>query len=782
MRWNAFTPQKMHLDGSTLLLHEEGKPRMSIRFLEEDIIRVSLLPDGDWRLDRTWMITGSGGSMPREGRLRSEPAACPCPAVKWDVQKHTAEASSGKLNINIQINPLLIKYESADGIPLALDWKFSLAEKGSGILHEALEFPREKIYGLGEKSGILDKSRRKFTMRNQNALGYNARRTDPLYLNFPFYICWRPDIQAAYGLLYDNLSTSHFYLNQRFGSFAGRRAFRAEDGDFDLYFILGPTIEGVIEKLTRLTGRPMLPPKYSLGYLAAGMNYLEGADAVEKLDKFLENLHEHEIPCDAFHLASGYSKATDKKRHVFTWDRKRFTEPEKIIDKFHRRGIKVLASIKPALSPAHPQYGALKISKALIRNSKDGEPATALFAGEKASFLDFTSVQAWDWWQANAAGELLAKGVDGLWNDDNEFEVPDGTQCSNYGHPLPGSMLRPVQAMLMAQASCEAQQHARPDERPFTLSRSGCPGLQRYAQTWTGHNTTDWNSLRFNIPMGLGLGLSGMPNYGHAVGGFFGRMPDAELFLRWVQQGIFMPRFCIDSWRVDGSASEPWTYPEVLPQIRDAIHLRYRLIPYLYSLCREMAEAGQPIQRPLVYAFPGDSGCTDESFTYMLGPNLLVATVIRPRVKRWRIYLPEGGRWFDFWSGKTWEGGQRITLPVTLESIPLFVPEGGMIPLGRVMKHVGAGADDLRQVRCFPPERGCSEFRLYEDDGISLDYRKGKYSIVRITMEAGTQEVRVSAQLEVDGFALPYKAIDVLLPQDETRRIVTEGLCRLPGS
>lgn len=782
MRWNDFIPQKLDLDGSTLHLHGKDQPRMSIRFLEEDILHVSLLPDGDWRLDRTWMLTDRDGAMPREGRRRDDPGARTCPAVPWDVQHRTAEASSTKLYVNVQIDPLLIKYESADGIPLALDWKYSLAEKGRGILHEALAFPHEKIYGLGEKSGFLEKSQRRFIMRNQNALGYNARRTDPLYLNFPFYICWHPGVQAAYGLLYDNLSTSRFYLNQRFGNFAGRRVYQAEDGDLDLYFIFGPSIAEVVEKLTCLTGRPALPPKYSLGYLAAGMNYLEGEDAAEKPDEFLENLHEHEIPCDLFHLASGYSKGADKKRHVFTWDRQRFLDPKKIIDKFHRRGIKVVASIKPTLSPVHPQYGALKASNAFIRNARDGEPVEVLFAGEKTSFLDFTNTKVWDWWQAAAAAELLDKGVDGLWHDDNEFEYPDGAQCHGFGKPLPGGMLRPVQALLMAQASREAQQRARPNERPFTLSRSGCPGLQRYAQTWTGHNTADWNTLRFNIPMGLGLGLSGMPNYGHAVGGFFGRQTDAELFLRWVQQGIFMPRFCIDSWRVDGSASEPWMHPEVLPYIREAIHLRYRLMPYLYSLCHEMAQSGQPIQRPLVYAFPEDPRCAEESFAYMFGPNLLVATVLRSRVKKWKVYLPEGGCWFDYWSGNAWEGGQRIDLPVTLESIPLFVPEGGMIPLGRVVKRVGAGADDLRQVRCFPSECGASEFRLYEDDGISLEYRKGKFSIVRITMEANAREVRVSAQMEADGFELPYQNIDVLLPQTETRRIVTEGLCRQPGS
>lgn len=779
MQFTNFFPVEIDKHGSALHLAGQDHARLMIHVLEPDILRISLQPEGGWRLDRTWMIVGSEGGMPREGRLRDDMSAFANPALEWVEEKNKWEVDTGLLRLHVQQNPFLIQYATSSGVPLALDWKYSLSVKTNAIRHEMLEFHGEHVYGLGEKSGHLNKARRKFTMRNRDALAYNARWSDPLYQHFPFYICWRPELQAAYGILYDNLSTTRFWIDQVIGDYPGRRACQVQDGDLDFYFIYGPTIEAVVEKLIRLTGKPVLPPKWALGYLASSMSYVEGDDAESRLDGFLANLEKHDIPCDLFHLSSGYCKADDGKRYVFEWNRKRFPEPEQMIRKFHERGIRLSANVKPCLVTSHPKYDEVAANKAFIGTPQNDAAAVSPFWGGRGSFLDFTNPQAWDWWQTRAKGELLERGVDSLWNDNNEFEYPDEeAHCDGFGKPIRGGMLHPVQTFLMTQASFEAQQAAHPNERPFTISRSGCPGLQRYAQTWTGDNTSTWNTLRFNIPMGLGMGLSGMANYGHDVGGFIGRQPPPELFLRWVQQGIFMPRFCIHSWRLDGSANEPWMHPAVLLQVRDAIHLRYQLIPYMYSLFYESAQDGHLIQRPLVYTFPEDRKTADESFEYMLGPNLLVATVIQPHTKKWKVYLPAATGWFDFWSGKSYDGGQRISIPVDLTSIPLFVPEGGMIPMGKAMKHIGAEADDLRQARCFPGEEGRSEFWLYEDDGISMDYTKAKFSFVRLLMDYDLQTVRVSATLEADGFKLPYKKIDVILPPGEKRKLITEGMCQ----
>jgi alpha-glucosidase len=205
----------------------------------------------------------------------------------------------------------------------------------------------------------------------------------------------------------------------------------------------------------------------------------------------------------------------------------------------------------------------------------------------------------------------------------------DEARCAGFGEPFRVAHARPLQTLLMTRASYEAQKEYRPDKRPYLISRSGCPGIQRYAQTWSGDNQSNWETLKYNIPMGLGLSISGAPNTGHDVGGFCGNAPSPELFVRWVQNGVFHPRFTIHSYHADGSVNEPWMYPEVLPIIREWIEFRYRLIPYLYTLLFESTQTGHPIIRPMVYAFPGDPKCQTESFDFMLGPSLLVASVLQ---------------------------------------------------------------------------------------------------------------------------------------------------------
>jgi alpha-glucosidase len=175
---------------------------------------------------------------------------------------------------------------------------------------------------------------------------------------------------------------------------------------------------------------------------------------------------------------------------------------------------------------------------------------------------------------------------------------------------------------------------------PYLISRSGCPGIQRYTQTWSGDNQSNWETLKYNIPMGLGLSLSGVPNTGHDVGGFSGNAPSPELFVRWVQNGVFHPALYHSLVPSDGSVNEPWMYPEVLPIIREWIEFRYRLIPYLYTLLFESTQTGHPIIRPMVYAFPGDPKCHTESFDFMLGPNLLVASVLQDGARSRPVYLP----------------------------------------------------------------------------------------------------------------------------------------------
>jgi alpha-glucosidase len=273
--------------------------------------------------------------------------------------------------------------------------------------------------------------------------------------------------------------------------------------------------------------------------------------------------------------------------------------------------------------------------------------------------------------------------------------------------------------------------------------------------------------------MGLGLSLSGCFNTGHDVGGFYGPQPDPELFLRWVENGIFHPRFSIHSWHTDGTSNEPWMYPEILPWIRKAIAYRYRLIPYLYTLMFEAVRRGEPIIRPLVYHYPDDPNVWEESFNFLLGPFLLVASVTEPNVTQKIVYLPGKKYWYEANTGSLFSGGKKVQVEAPLERIPVFALEGAIIPFGEVPLPGQPIPNHAQRVQVFPPvSEGEGRFVLVEDDGETLDYREGKFSEILLSVDATPEKVYLSANVIRAGYPLPYTSLDFVLPGGEKRDIL----------
>jgi alpha-glucosidase len=216
-------------------------------------------------------------------------------------------------------------------------------------------------------------------------------------------------------------------------------------------------------------------------------------------------------------------------------------------------------------------------------------------------------------------------------------------------------------------------------------------------------------------------------------------------------------------------------YSEALPIVREAIEFRYRLIPYLYTLFFDAARTGQPIMRPLVYHFPNDARCHSESFDFLLGPNLLVASVLEPGARTRSVYLPGTGEWYDFYTGACYRGGQTIVADAPLERIPLFVPAGGIIPMGKVLRHANSGADDVRHAYAFPDSgQGRGTFVLVEDDGCSNDYQYGGYSEILLETAAEADQIMLRAQPLHIGYPLPYTKVEFILPPGESRQLATK--------
>lgn len=771
---SPLTIQETSLRG--LKFNGNHQETLQITVLEEDIIRVQLFPDGKPRLNRTWSIADKDGDVPLEGRSREDLSSFQLPAFKISKSTDKVLFSTAKMQVDIDIEDGSLTWRTQpDQKIFSADLQrraYSYDQNGETVFHYLERRPDEHYYGFGERSGPLDKYGRRMRMLNLDALGYDAEKGDPLYKHIPFYITYVPGLNLAYGLFYDNLSTSIFDMGQERDNYYGPyRYYQAEAGDLDYYLIFGPQISDVVQKFSTLIGRPALPPRWTLGYLASSMLYTDAENAQESLNEFITDCEKHQIPCDMFHLSSGYGSGADGKRYVFNWNFEKIPDPLKMVDNFRQAGIHLMANIKPCLLESHPLFDEVAEFDGFIKDSRSEKPRLDYFWGGYGSHLDFTNPATLNWWSSNVQKWLLDYGIDATWNDNNEYPIwDDDAKCFGFGDEIKIKHIRPLQSYLMVRSSLKAQCANAPEKRPFLLSRSASPGTQRYAQTWSGDNETSWNTLRFNIPMGLGLSISGFPNTGHDVGGFIGPRPSEELFVRWVQNGIFHPRFTIHSWNTDGTANTPWMHADVLPIIRETIKFRYRLIPYLYTQFFEAYRNGSPIIRPLVYQFPEDENCHQESFDFMLGPNLLVASILEPEQRIRQVYLPKGQNWVNLHTGSIYEGGQTVQLQAPLEHIPLLVIAGSVIPQMRDMRFVGEKPDDIRLLYIFP-DSGESERTtlLVEDDGVSLKYKNGGFAEMYLTLTSTPQKIHLDIQYGHYGYQPSYNNFEVILPAREHR-------------
>ncbi|KXS20755.1 glycoside hydrolase family 31 protein [Gonapodya prolifera JEL478] len=683
-------------------------------------------------------------------------------------------------------------------------------DKNGGVAHYVKRKSTVGYYG-GERGAPLELTGRRFRLDALDSMGYDVDRTDPLYKFTPYYLAVDKTTGESHAVFYDSFSRGGIDFGCEVDAFWGDYTkYEADQGVLDYYVIYGPTLPALVDHMSLLLGAPILPPKFSLGYLASAMGYAEHADAHKMLWEFPDKMREWNVPCDGMHLSSGYTVDPETgARNVFTWNLQRFPDPKGLFTKLNANGVRVFPNIKPWLLAGHPAYEAIKEKKGFVWDPETDSPSlTRLWsagAGTSAtgSYFDFTSEAARAFWKSGVK-DLLEMGAEGMWNDNNEYTIHDDTHLYSFsaapGASLPAQQAglagRALQTLLMATASFEAtREHhkavgaassTRP-KRPFLITRSGAPGIWRYAaHSWSGDNRTSWKTLRGNISMGVNAGLGLLGNYGHDIGGFAGPQPTPELLVRWIQMGVWLARFCVHSWKEEG-VTEVGMYPEMLPIIRDAITLRYTLIPYFYTLLHLTSRHGAPVTRPLFWDFGTDplayGPAADTQF--FVGPSILVAGVIEDGARSRKVYLPkdsktgEGAAWCNFWTGEWVKGGAEVEADVPLERHgAVFVRAGGIVPTcSKVGRWVGDGDHGDRVVLFYPPPAGSAagswSFTLIEDDGETEGAPTTEIKI-QLRVEDGANKVFVGAEVLVAGHKLAYDTVAVKLPQGDKREVVVE--------
>ncbi len=750
-----------------VLVRLDGGTSVRISALAADVVRVLFLRPEGLQLDRTWTVLALGeDDVPWEGRDRMDESSWPVPAFSVQEGDGCAELRTDALSVGIEFVPFRLVWRLPDGRVFAADRAHHPYMLGSGGAHAHAQVrdPGDFYCGLGDKTGPLNLYGRRLRIAMQDSLGFDARSGDPLYKHWPFLLVRNAATGTGYGVYYDNCARAEFDLGcERDNYYGAYRSYEARDGDLDYYVILGPVLGDVTRRFLWLTGRPALPPRWSLGFAQTAMAIADAPDAQARMEALIERYRTEQIPLGAFHLGSGYTMQ-EGKRYVFTWNTEKYPDAKELMAQFHGAGIKLVANIKPCLLNDHPAFNEVTSAGGFVRHAS-GTPVMAQFWDGEGAHIDFTSRAGVAWWQDGLAKQVLATGIDAGWNDNNEYNLPaDDATCDGFGRPVSLELVRGVQALLMTRATTERQRAAAPGQRVFTVTRAGCPGIQRYAQTWSGDNTTGWHDLRWNLRTGLQVSLSGLLNTGHDTGGFSGPVPDAELLIRWTQASLVHPRFIMNSWKPDGVFTTPWLHAEALPSIRAAIRLRMQLIPLLYSLVHRAASEGEPVIRPTFLAFGDDPRTWEDCDDLMVGPHILAAPIVAAGERARTVYLPNGpGCWFDFWTEERLRAGEVAVVAAPLDRLPLIVPAGAILPMAE-----GTGLC----VRVFAGlGTGESAFVLVEDDGISVH---GPVTRVRVSLSWTPQELVVSCDT-TGGYVLPYQTMAVRLPEAERRTVRMEA-------
>ncbi|HTS37332.1 MAG TPA: TIM-barrel domain-containing protein [Candidatus Solibacter sp.] len=477
----------------------------------------------------------------------------------------------------------------------------------------------------------------------------------------------------------------------------------------DIFLVAAKDPPTVMAEYARLTGFAELPPLWSLGYQQSHRT-LAGREEVIKEAK---TFREKKLPCDAMiYLGTGFCPSGwNAENGSFAWNSRVFPDPKNVLDELHKEHFRAVVHVVILSDQLH---GTVH---------------------DNCELPQFDEAAASCYWDTHRRD--FAMGIDGWWPDE--------------GDPLDS-----VSRLVRNRMYWDGPQIDRPNQRPYALHRNGAAGMQRYASfLWSGDVYSTWETLKTHVSVALNTSLSGVPYWGTDIGGFV-PTPEftAELYIRWFQFGAFCPLFRCHgrTWKlrlpwgwntgdpgpVEISSYKGAAIPDssqlhdtrVEPICRKYLELRYRMLPYLYSAVHECTKTGMPIMRPLWLHYPEDPRSTECGDEYLWGNSVLVTPVVEKAATSRRLYLPPA-TWYDFWSGQRLEGGREVERPVDLETLPLYVRAGSILPLGPVKQYVDEKVDGPLTLSIYPGADASS--LLYEDDGISFDYRGGDWMGIAMT-------------------------------------------------
>src|SRR3984885_13782452 len=705
----------------------DGDARVEIVVVTSEIIRVRLAPHSVFLDDFSYAVP----------KLENKTTD-----FRLEEDDDEYRVSTNSVNCHIRKDNFFISFSDKDGHVTSSDavpmhWEENVKFGGYYVFSTKVCHDEESFFGLGDKATEFNLKGKRLKNWNTDAYSF-AWNQDPLYRSIPFYISLNDDI--AHGIFFDNTFKAQFDFGAEDKT---KTSFWADGGELQYYYIHGPHMMDVVKRYHIITGTHPMPPLWAFGYHQCRWSYYPEA----KIRKIANGFRENTIPCDGLYLDIDYMDGY----RCFTWNKKYFPDPKKMIGDLAKDGFKTVVIIDPGIR-VDDNYSVFKEGKEnryFCRRSDDYFMEGHVWPG-RCQFPDFTNPEVREWWGGLFEG-LVDLGVAGVWNDMNEPAVfgsgtfPDDVRHQYDGYRGSHRKAHNVYGMQMVRATYDGLRKLMKNKRPFTISRAGYSGIQRFSSVWTGDNVASWEHLVLGNIQLQRLSISGIPFCGTDIGGFSGE-PDGELFTRWIQLGTFSPFMRAHS-AGDTKEREPWSFGEPYTSInRKFIELRYRLIPYLYSVFWEHHRYGFPILRPIIMHEQEvyKNHFRQDEFTY--GDKILVCPVLAPDQKTRKVYLPKG-KWYYFWTNEMVDGGQEVEVTTPLETMPIFMKAGSVIPEYPIMQYVGEKEIQEVKLNVYYADYEVNSF-LFEDYGETFAYEQDIYLEKKFVVEGKSNKLTIQQSME----------------------------------
>ena len=639
--------------------------------------------------------------------------------VRFDV-RDTSDAfllSTPRLRLSIDKATSSISFRDSNGAKL-------LEEAQRTIGHGTVEAFQTNsiIYGLGQhQDGLLD--------YGGNSVHLQQKNGD---VGVPFLLS-----PAGFGILWNNASIMDVDVGKPGARFP--LVIRNEAGlGIDYDFILGPELDQVIAGYRWLTGDAPLMPRWSWGFWQSREHY-------ETQDQELGVARTYRamgVPLDA--VVTDWQHWRPGEWGAMRFDPNRWPDPKGMVDTMHAMHVHLPVSVWARFDPDTANAKALANAGGLLAPTFKN-----VYPGGFGRWYDAWNSKARALYWEMIRGSYAVQGFDAWWLDASEPELGgDWGELRKIATAAgPGREVFNSYPLLHTTAVYDGMRRDVPEKRPLLLTRSAYAGQQRNATiTWSGDVKGDWETFRKQIPAALNFSMSGIPYWSADIGGFFGGdvhdRKYAELFTRWEQFAIFTPQFRVHG---TGAGKEIWNWDgDVQKRLIENVKLRYRLLPYIYSLSWDVTKNRGTMMRALAFDFRADSKALTVTDEYLFGRALLIAPVVQEGATTRSVYLPGKHPWYDFWTGKRIDGGQSIEAAAPIDRIPAYVRAGAILPLGPVKPYADAPSDEPVEIRVYPGDDG--NFTLYDDAGDGLGYQRGEFSAVRLTWKDRSRTLSIASR------------------------------------